>query len=218
MSVPSDTDVIVRPEARKSLTIAGLVQAELHRELMAAAIERDADAQRALLAGDDDRARAAFGAAAGLYRASWEAAPPASYGRLVGMLKSAILAGSGREAGDYVRGAIADSEVASPTAAYARAIAALVAGDDRAARTWGSRIQGASEAFDRTANAIVALASRDRAAYAEALEAIVRDFERRTDHLTGVAIADTALMLDRLAADRGMTAPVSSLLLPKTSS
>ena len=86
---------------------------------------------------------------------------------------------------------IADSEVASPTAAYARAIAALIADDDDAARTWAARMRGASPAFDRTAGAIIALAGRDPAAYAEALEAIVRDFERRTDHLTAVAIADT---------------------------
>jgi hypothetical protein len=194
------------------------VQAELHRELMAAAIERDADAQLALLAGDDDRARAAFRAAAGLYRQSWEAAPPRSYGRLVGMLKSSILADGGSEPADYVRGALADSEVASPPAAYARAIAALVADDDRGARTWASQMLGSSEVFDRTADAIVALASRDRVAYSEALEAIVHDFECRTDHLTGVAIADTALMLDRLAAKRGISAPVQSPLFPIMSS
>ena len=58
---------------------------------MAAAIGRDGDAQRALLAGDVNVARAAFAEAAELYRRSWEAAQPASYGRLVGMLKSAVL-------------------------------------------------------------------------------------------------------------------------------
>jgi len=197
--------------------MAGLVQAELHRELLAAAIQRDADGQRALLGGDEDRARAAFQVAAGLYRQSWEAAPPRSYGRLVGMLKSSVLAGNGRESADYIRGAIADSEAGSPTAAYARAIAALIADDDHAAQIWASQMRGASDAFDRTANAIIALARRDRAAYGAALEAIVRDFERRIDHLTGVAIADTALVLERLAADRDITVTVISPLLPRPS-
>jgi len=44
----------------------------------------------------------------------------------------------------------------------------------------------------------------------------VRDFEQRTEHLTGVAIADTALMLERLAGDRGLRAGVRSALLPGT--
>lgn len=51
---------------------------------MRAAIERDAEAQGALLAGDRDGALAAFHSAADLYRASWETSPPRSYGRLLG--------------------------------------------------------------------------------------------------------------------------------------
>jgi hypothetical protein len=42
----------------------------------------------------------------------------------------------------------------------------------------------------------------------------VRDFEGRDAHLTGVPIADTALMLEALAAPRGMTARVDSPLMP----
>jgi hypothetical protein len=60
---------------------------------MSQAIERDAEGQRALFAGDDEAARSAFAAAAELYRESWLQAPPDSYGRLVGMLKAAVLAG-----------------------------------------------------------------------------------------------------------------------------
>ena len=79
---------------------------ERHRELMGAAIQRDGLAQRSLLAGDADAARVAFAEAAALYRQSWEVAPPASYGRLVGMLKATVLAGQGEEeAAVYVRDA-----------------------------------------------------------------------------------------------------------------
>jgi hypothetical protein len=44
--------------------------------------------------------------------------------------------------------------------------------------------------------------------------AIVADFEGRDEHLTGVPIADTALMLERLAGARGLAAHPASALLP----
>ena len=66
----------------------------------------------------------------------------------------------------------------------------------------------------RARRAIAALAARDGAAYAEALDAIVADFAGRDAHLTGVPIADTAVMLESLAAARGMAARPASPLLP----
>lgn len=190
-----------------------------HRELMAAAIERDAEGQRALMAREGEAARTAFEAAADLYRRSWVQAPPRSYGRLVGMLKSSILAGDAAVQAAYAREALADEDevASSPTASYARALAALVSGDDVDARRWSEEMGAGSEAFERTARAIAALAGHDERAYAAALSEIVRDFEQRPGHLTGVAIADTAVMLERLAAGRGMTSGVESPLLPAAS-
>ncbi len=194
----------------------------MHIELMHEAVGRDADAHRALLAGELDEARAAFAEAAALYRQSWDTAPPRSYGRLVGMLKSALLSGAAaRDAAGFARRAIADSEAdlaQSPTAAYASAIAALVVGADDDARAAAAHLRSGTEAHQRTADAIDALIDGDRAAYAAALEAIVRDFEGRLDHLTGVPIADTALMLEVLAAPRGLAARLQSPLLPELSS
>ena len=183
---------------------------------MKAAIEHDAEAQRALLSGDATAAAKAFRTAAELYRRSWEQAPPRSYGRLVGMLKAAILAGDGAQEATYAGAALADEAgvADSPTASYARALAALVLGEDGEARRWAATMGAGQEAFERTAQAIAALAGRDERAYAATLEQIVADFERRSGHLTGVAIADTALMLERLAAARGMAAGVKSPLLP----
>jgi hypothetical protein len=189
---------------------------EDHRELMAAAIERDAEGQRALLAGDGEAARPAFTAAAELYRRSWEAAPPGGYGRLVGMLKSAVLAGSGERQADYVQASLTDEQEGSPTASYARAIAALVTGDDAVVKRFAAGMRTGSDAFGRAADAIAALADRDEEAYGASLRAIVRDFEGRDRHLTGVPIADTGLMLERLAQRRGMAAGVASALLPIT--
>jgi hypothetical protein len=188
---------------------------EQHLELMRAAIAHDGQGQRALLDGDAAAGEAAFAEAADLYRRSWEDAPPASYGRLVGMLKSAILAGGGEFEAVYVARALGGEDDGSPTAAYALAIAALIDGDDDAAGWWAGVMRGGSEAFGRTADAIAALAAADRDAYAAAVAAIVRDFESRPEHLTGVAFADTALMLERLAEPRGIAAGVESPLLPR---
>jgi hypothetical protein len=185
-----------------------------HLELMRAAIAHDGEGQRALLDGDVAAGEAAFAEAADLYRRSWEDAPPASYGRLVGMLKAAVLAGAGEVEATYVFRALGRDDRGSPTAAYALAIAALIDGDEHAAGRYVGVMRGGSEAFGRTADAIAALAAADRDAYAAAVSAIVRDFESRPEHLTGVAFADTALMLERLAAPREMAAGVESPLLP----
>jgi len=189
-----------------------------------AAIAHDGEAQQALLAAEPDAACAAFAAAAHDYRQSWEQAPPRSYGRLVGMLKAAVLGGGGQEEAAFVRAALAGggesspagSGEGSPTAAYAQALAALICDEDRLALSWASQMQDGGEAFARTAEAISALAARDRGRYTTALEQIVHDFERRSAHLTGVAIADTALMLEVLAARRGISTGIESPLLPAT--
>jgi hypothetical protein len=187
-----------------------------HRELMRAAIDRDAEAQEALLAGHRGVAVAAFRSAADLYRRSWAQSPPRSYGRLVGMLKSSIFAGDATAAATFAREALGDEEevAGSPTAAYARALCGLIEADDADARRWSEAMAAGGDAFERTARAISALAARDEGAYAAAVGEIVRDFEQRQSHLTGVEIADTAAMLERLAAARGMTAGIDSPLLP----
>jgi hypothetical protein len=204
-----------------------------HADLLQEAIAAEARAHRALLAGApaDD----ALNAAAALYRASWEAAPPRSYGRLIGMLKASVIVGDAGEAAHYARAALgteagprardeagtragtpaaAGAEGPSPPASYALAIAALVDGDDDVAAQAAAGMRGGSPAMVRTAGAIAALAAADRVAYGDAVRAIVADFERRDEHLTGVPIADTALMLERLAAARGMACGVTSPLLP----
>ena len=137
-----------------------------------------------------------------------------AFGRLVGMLKAAVLAGGGAEQAAYARAALVEADPESGTANYARAIAALIAGDDADAEACARRMGTGADAFGRTAAAIAALAERDRGRYATALEAIVRDFEQRSEHLTGVAIADTAVMLQALAGRRGMEAEIESAVLP----
>ena len=181
---------------------------------MTSAVEREGAAQRALLSGDREGARSAFGEAAELYRQSWEVAPASAYGRLVGMIKAAVLAGGGSDEARFVRHALADGDPESVTAAYARALAALILDEDTDALVWAARMGTGSDAFGRTAQAIVALAAHDEGSFSVALTAIVGDFEQRAEHLTGVAIADTALMLSELGARRGMAVAIESPVLP----
>jgi hypothetical protein len=186
---------------------------EEHRALQAAAVEADAHAQRCLLAGDRVAADQPLRESERLYRESWEAAPPGGYGRLVGMLKAAILRGDADAAAGYARVALADG-AESPTAAYALALACLASGDDTAAERAARQMAAGGEAFERTAAALAALARRDERAYAQALAAVIADFESRDLYLTGVRIADTALVLECLAATRGLQQDPVSALLP----
>jgi hypothetical protein len=184
-----------------------------HADLLTEGVAADGEAFRAMFDGRADDARAALRTAAALYRASWEAAPPRSYGRLVAYLKSAVLAGDGAEAAADTRAALA-GVCDSPTSAYALALTALVEGDDGEAAAAAAAMAGGGGAFARTAAALGALAAHDAAAYADAVAAVVADFEGRDAHLTGVPVADTAMLLEALAAQRGMAARPASPLLP----
>lgn len=192
------------------------VQDGEHKALMIAAIGTEGEAHAALLAGDHDAARATYARAAEQYRASWRLAPPKSYGRLVGLLKASVLAGDARAAAVEVRAELeGDPDAASsPVASYVLAVAAVILGDDDEVALRAARMEPRGEAFERTATALRALAARDEDAYAAALAAIEADFAHREDHLTGVAIADTAVMLERLADERGMAVRPSSPLVP----
>jgi len=192
------------------------VQEGEHRDLMIAAITTEGEAHSALLGGEFEAARAGYARAVEQYRASWELAPPKSYGRLVGLVKAAVLGGTAPAAAQYVRATLEDDADAtsSPVAAYARAVASLIVGDDEAVAPLADVMVPRGGAFERTATALRALAGGDRDAYAAVVCEIEADFAARDEHLTGVAIADTAIMLELIAADRGLEAGVDSPLVP----
>src|SRR5215217_2351466 len=148
-----------------------------HAEEMQAAIRADGEGLRALLDGDAALGGERLAEAVARYRASWELAPPRSYGRLVGMLKAAVIAGDATEAAAYARAAVPEAD--SPPSSYVRAVAALVEGDDAAAASFADGMRAGSAAFGRAADAITALAARDASAYAAGVRAIVDDFEHR---------------------------------------
>jgi hypothetical protein len=186
---------------------------EEHRRLQAEAVRLEADAFRDLLAGDTEAGRARLRKAVPAYRRSWEEAPPRSFGRLVGMLKAAVIAGDADDEAAYVRAQIGES-ADSPPSWYALAIVALLGGEDDLARRAATGMREGSDAFGRAADAVEAIVDVDRDRYARAIDAIVADFERREDHLTGVPIADTGLLLEVLAERRGLAAHPTSRLLP----
>lgn len=187
-----------------------------HRDLMLAAIAAEGAAHAALLTGDSEAATEGYARAVEKYRASWARAPPKSYGRLVGLLKAAVLGGDMQAAAAEVRAALDGDEDApgSPVASYVLAVAALILGDDDAVAPLADVMDPRGGAFERTATALRALAGRDAAAYAEAVAAIEADFAARDEHLTGVAIADTAIMLELIARERGLGSGLDSPLAP----
>jgi hypothetical protein len=162
-----------------------------------AALAAEADAYRDILAGAD--AGPALVRARDAYLASHAESGPSSWGRLLGALKMAILAGEGAEA--VARRAQAEVGPGdTPASAYVRALAQVTL--DEAPDV--AVMIAAGDAFERTGRALQALGDRDQPAYEAALHQIVADFAARDQHLSGVAIADTALVLERLAAGRGM--------------
>lgn len=185
------------------------------QQLLREAVGLERAAQQALLRGDVARSRTLFREAAERYRGSWEAAGPRAFGRLIGYLKASVLWGEGGHAAAYAREALGEGGCDSPPSCYALALAATIQGDDEAALPAIAGMRASEDAaFARTADALHALATGDRDAYAAAVTAIVDDFAAREDHLTGVAFADTAVMLERLAARREMAVRPASTVMP----
>jgi hypothetical protein len=58
------------------------------------------------------------------------------------------------------------------------------------------------------------LAAQDPIGYIEAIEAVLESFETRDEYLEDLPVADTVIVLQALAARRGMAAELSSELLP----
>jgi hypothetical protein len=185
-----------------------------HAALMQQAIAAEAEAQRAALAGDWEAARPRFLEAARAYRASWAAAPPTAYGRLVGTLKASVEGGAGEDEARDALAEVADADPASNAAAYVRAIASVLVGDDASAAEAIEVMRTGSGAFGRAADGLAAIVAGDEVALVRAVKAVAEDFASREQHLTGVPFADTALMLKLLGRRRGLTVAVHGPLLP----
>jgi hypothetical protein len=169
-----------------------------------------------LMAGRREESAAWLVRAAERYRESWPLAPPGSWGRPIGAMKSRLIArdraGADGDALWALEAGAAESE--SPIGRYAAALARLVLGADSEAAEEAAALVGRDDFPAPVAGALAALAARDPAAYEAAIRALVADFDARDEFLEDVAVADTVLALQVLAQERGLAVALESPLLP----
>jgi hypothetical protein len=168
----------------------------------------------ALMAGEDGGAW--FARAAERYRESWADAPAESWGRPIGALKARLLAGDRDGAAADARWALdsGTAETDSPIGRYAAALAFAVLGQWDDARIHADYARTHETFPDEVADALAFIAAEDVVGYIEAVEAVLESFETRDEYLEGIPVADTVLVLQALAARRGMAAELESPLLP----
>jgi hypothetical protein len=152
------------------------------------------------------------------YRESYEGAPDGSWGRLIGAVKSRVLAGDWEGALDDARWALDQrpETSGSPIGAYAAALAALTLGEDVEARRLTAVLQEQPDEMfpGPVADALAGLAVHDRDGYADAVARVLESFETREDYLEDIPVADTVLVLQALAERRGLAVKLGSALLP----
>jgi hypothetical protein len=168
------------------------------------------------MAGRRDEGAAWLLRAADRYRESWADAPPESWGRPIGALKSRLvaddLAGARADARWALDAGAAGSE--SPIGRYAAALARLVLGEDAEAGRLSDGLRGREDFPAAVAECLGALARADADRYVRAVRGLLADFEARDEFLEDVPVADTVLALQTLAGVRGLAVPLSSPLLP----
>jgi tetratricopeptide (TPR) repeat protein len=171
-----------------------------------------------LMVGRRDEAAARLTRAAERYRESFTDAPAGSWGRPIGAIKARVLAGDWDGAGADARWALdagaADAD--SPIAGYAAALAFLVLGDNDQARIHADAIRTRDDFPSEVGDALAFLAAHDVVGYALAVDGVLESFEQRDEYLEDIPVADTVLVLQALAARRGIEAELGdSPVLPR---
>lgn len=154
--------------------------------------------------------------AAETYRRSWPDAPPGSWGRPIGAMKSRLIAGDLAGAREDARRTL-DAGAAqsdSPIGRYAAVLAQLVLGEDGEADVLAATLAGEDSIPAAVAASVTALAQLDAPAYERAIRALVADFEVRDAYLEDTPVADTVLALQALAAERWIVLDLDSSVLP----
>ena len=169
-----------------------------------------------LMLGRVDEANTWFHRAADRYRESFADAPPGSWGRPIGAVKSLVLAGDWPAAEDAARWALEAGapDAEGPIGRYAAALALLVLGDDEEARVHADAVRTRDDFPEAVGDALACLAAQDVVGYAEAVEEVLDSFETREEYLEDLPVADTVMVLQALARRRGIAAELSSPLLP----
>ena len=169
-----------------------------------------------LMAGNTKDAGNWFARAVERYRESYELAPPGSWGRPIAILKARILADDWDGAEADARWTLEEgaAEEQSPIGRYAATLALLVLGRDQEARVLADGLRTHDDFPAPVGDALAFIAAQDPVAYVEAIEAVLESFEAREDYLEDIPAADTVVVLQALAARRGLAAELNSPLLP----
>jgi tetratricopeptide (TPR) repeat protein len=169
-----------------------------------------------LMQSRPDEAATWFDRAAERYRESFSDAPLGSWGRPIGAMKALVLAGDWVKAEDAARWALETGapEAESPIGRYAAALALLVLGRDAEAREHADAIRTRNDFPAAVGDALAFLAAGDGIGYTTAVEVVLESFETRQEYLEDLPVADTVLVLQALAEQRGISAELESDLLP----
>jgi hypothetical protein len=169
-----------------------------------------------LMNGNTASAEEWFAKAVDRYRESFELAPPGSWGRPIAMIKARLLADdwSSVEADSRWTLEQGAAEADSPIGKYAAILALLVLARDVEARVLADGLRTRDDFPTAVADALAYIAVEDPQGYVESVEAVLESFETREDYLEDLPVADTVIVLQRLAARRNMAAELSSPLLP----
>jgi tetratricopeptide (TPR) repeat protein len=169
-----------------------------------------------LMAGRQDEAGGWFDRAARRYRESYEVAPPDSWGRPIGAIKSRMLAGDWPGAEEEARWALAEgaAETDSAIGRYAGALALLTLGREEEVRPVADSLRERDDFPHDVADALATLAAEDVLGYTYAVESVLESFEQRDEYLEDMPVADTVIVLQALASRREIAAELTSDLLP----
>ena len=170
-----------------------------------------------LMQGRRDEAAEWLHRAADRYRESMAEAPPGSWGRPIGTMKALVLAGDWDGAEEAARWTLEldAADTPSPIGLYAATLAHLILGDDEAARPLAGSLRERDDFPQDVADSLATIAATDRLGYVYAVESVLESFATRDEYLEDMPVADTVIVLQALAARRGIAADLpSSPLLP----
>ncbi len=171
----------------------------------------------ALLMAGDPKAADWLRRAAARWRESWDAGEGReSWGRPIGALKASLLAGDAAAVEELARWTLelGSATASSPVGRYAATVALLALERWPEARHVAESLREREDFPHDVADALAFIAANDVVAYIEAIESVVESFETREEFLEDMRVADTALVLQKLAHLRGIEAdlPASPVL------
>jgi hypothetical protein len=190
-----------------------------------------------LMQGSQEEASEWLQRAAEVYRQSIDGAPAGSWGRPIGAMKALVTraAYAGKAGTSSVGGVPSErlgddwpkaeeaatwalelgaEEAESPIGHYAAALALLILGRDHDAIVHADAIRTHDNFPTDVGDSLAFIAAEDVVGYVYAIESVLESFETRDEYLEDIPVADTVLVLQALAARRGLAAELSSPLLP----